>query len=533
MIFGFRFWAVVLAVLAAAAPARAADTPKRGGTLTYLIPADAPPTFDGHRETTYATVHSVAPYYSVLIRINPDNPSSTTDFVCDLCTEMPKPTDDGKTYTFKIRQGVKFHNGDPLTAEDVAKSLQMVAFPPEGVLSPRSSDFEMVDKIEAPDPSTVVIRLKFATSAFLPALADPFAFIYQKKVLDKDPHWYETNILGSGPFKLANYEVGQSIRGVRNPDYYHEGKPYLDEVVGIYAPKQATRIDALRSDRAAIEFRGLPPAARYDLKKSLGDQIAFQESDWNCGSVVTINEKVKPFDDVRVRRALTLAIDRWHGAQALSKIADVHTAGSLIFPGDPLAPSNDQLHEVAGFWPDIEKSRTEAKRLLKEAGAENLSFELLNRDVDQPYKYVGIWIVDEWSKIGVKVTQKVLPSGPWVAAERAGDFSVVLQANCHSAVNPLLDVQPYLSSSVIKQNYGNYEDPREQELYEKALHETDPATQKQVMFQFAKHVMDTEAHKLMILWWYRVVPYRSYVKGWKISPSHYINQDLANIWLDK
>src|SRR5213078_310460 len=161
--------------LAAAMPAAADEAPKRGGTLTFLIPADAPPTFDGHRETTYATVHSVAPFYSVLIRINPDNPSSTTDFVCDLCTEMPKPADDGKTYTLKIRQGVKFHNGDALTAEDVATSLHMIAFPPEGVLSPRSSDFEMVDKIEAPDPSTVVIRLKYATSAFLPALADPFA----------------------------------------------------------------------------------------------------------------------------------------------------------------------------------------------------------------------------------------------------------------------------------------------------------------------------------------------------------------------
>src|SRR5204863_2872490 len=180
--------------------------------------------------------------------------------------------------------------------------LHMIAFPPEGVLSPRSSDFEMVDKIEAPDPSTLVIRLKFATSAFLPALADPYAFIYQKKVLDKDPHWYETNILGSGPFKLANYEVGQSIRGVRNPDYYHPGKPYLDAIVGLYAPKQATRIDALRSDRAAIEFRGLPPAARDELKAALGKDFAEQESDWNCGSVVTINEKKKPFDDVRVRR---------------------------------------------------------------------------------------------------------------------------------------------------------------------------------------------------------------------------------------
>src|SRR6201988_4125528 len=99
---------MALAVLAVA-PTLAAETPKQGGVLTYMIPADAPPSLDGHRETTFATVHAGAPFYSVLIRVNPENPSSTTDFVCDLCTEMPTPTDDGKTYTFKIREGVKFH----------------------------------------------------------------------------------------------------------------------------------------------------------------------------------------------------------------------------------------------------------------------------------------------------------------------------------------------------------------------------------------------------------------------------------------
>src|SRR5690606_7999926 len=89
----------------AAGPADAAETPERGGTLIYMIPADGPPSFDGHRETTFATTHATAPFYSVLVRVNPDNPSSTTEFVCDLCTEMPKPTNGGKTYTFKIREG--------------------------------------------------------------------------------------------------------------------------------------------------------------------------------------------------------------------------------------------------------------------------------------------------------------------------------------------------------------------------------------------------------------------------------------------
>ena len=137
-----RLWTCAFGLgCAFAMPAKADETPKYGGTLTYMIPADSPPSFDAQREETYATIHSAAPFYSVLIRINPHNPGSTTDIVCDLCTEMPKPTDGGKTYTFKIRDDVKFHNGDKLTADDVAASLNKIAFPPEGALSPRSADF--------------------------------------------------------------------------------------------------------------------------------------------------------------------------------------------------------------------------------------------------------------------------------------------------------------------------------------------------------------------------------------------------------
>jgi peptide/nickel transport system substrate-binding protein len=290
--------------LVTALTALADETPKRGGTLTYLIPADAPPSFDGHREGTYATVHMTAPFYSVLIRVNPQNPSSTTDFVCDLCTEMPRPTDDGKIYTFKIRDGVKFHDGTPLTAADVAASWQEIIDPPEGKISARQAFYAMVDKVEAADATTVVFRLKYATSAFVPALADPFAYIYSKAKLDKDPHWYEKNIMGSGPFKFVSFEAGQSIKGERNPAYYHQGLPYLDGFVGIFAPKLATRVDAIRSDRAATEFRSEPPAARDQLVNELGDKVSVQESDWNCGNLITYNHRRKPLDDVRVRRAI-------------------------------------------------------------------------------------------------------------------------------------------------------------------------------------------------------------------------------------
>jgi peptide/nickel transport system substrate-binding protein len=125
---------------------------------------------------------------------------------------------------------------------------------------------------------------------------------------------------------------------------------------------------------------------------------------------------------------------------------------------------------------------------LREAGAEGLSFELLNRSVDQPYKYVGTWLVDEWSKIGLHVTQRVMPTGPELEALRTGNFDVALIANCHRVPNPLLDVQTFLPNYAGA--YGYYEDHAELDLYNKMLLQTDFSKQRDLMRQFEKYVVD-------------------------------------------
>jgi peptide/nickel transport system substrate-binding protein len=170
---------------------------------------------------------------------------------------------------------------------------------------------------------------------------------------------------------------------------------------------------------------------------------------------------------------------------------------------------------------------------LKEAGAEGMAFELFNRNIDQPYKFVGTWLVDEWSKIGLRVTQRVVPIGPAHEGLRSGTFDVALEASCNSVVNPLLDVQKYLPSSIFPENYGHFHDQPEIDLYQKMLRETDGVKQRALMRDFEKRVLDTEAHAMVVTYWNRIVPLRSYVKGWKVSPSHYVNQDLANVWLDR
>ena len=104
--------------------------------------------------------------------------------------------------------------------------------------------------------------------------------------------------------------------------------------------------------------------------------------------------------------------------------------------------------------------------------------------------------------------------------------------NCQGLVNPVMDVGKFLPHAVYTENYGNYEDRKDIDLYQQLLHEADPVTLRARMRDYETYVLDNQAHMIMTPWWERIVPYRSYVHGWKISPSHYINQDLGTIWLE-
>ena len=506
---------------------------KKGGILNFVVGSKIP-SYDLHIETTFGVIHPIRPFYSLLIRINPDNPSSPTDFICDICEgAVPKGTDGFKTYTFNIRKGVKFHDGTPLTAHDVVATYNKIIFPPKGIPSARKAFFKMVKSITAPDDFTVVFKLDFPSGSFIPAVATPFNIIVSKKDLDTYGYeWHKKNINGTGAFKFKEHQPGSFVEGVRYDGYHHKGKPYLDGYKAIAAPKMAVRLQAIRGDRAAIEFRGFPPRARDDLVKALGDKITVQESDWNCALFITPNHKVKPFDDVRVRKALFLAVDKWAGSKYLSQIAIVKTVGGIVFPGHPLAATKEELVKLVGYDPDIKKSRAEARRLLKEAGHENLEFTFVNRGVDQPYKVVGTWLIDQWKKVGMKVTQKVLPTSPFYdSLRKKKTFDVSMDFNCQSVINPIADVSKFLGSA--GNNYASYDDPVLEKLYDQMLRAGTEKEQRVIMRKFEKRALSDEAHMAVTLWWYKINPHRSYVKGWKIAPSHYLNQSLDQIWLDK
>jgi peptide/nickel transport system substrate-binding protein len=326
---------------------------------------------------------------------------------------------------------------------------------------------------------------------------------------------------------------GSHVVGKRNPDYWDKGKPYLDGIRAVFIKDTGARVAAIRSERAMIEFRGFAPKARDDLVKALGPKITVQESPWDCILLVAINHKRKPFDDKRVRRALTLALDRWEASRVLSQIAIVKEVAGVQVPGTQFATPPEELAKLAGYGKDINASRAEAHRLLKEAGAEGLSFTFKNRGIPMPYEPLGIWLIDQWRKIGLDVKQEVIEPAAYFKVLRAGEHEVAMDFQCGYIVDPDLDLYKFTSTEKNPANYGYYNDPVLDDLYQKQGRATDPEERKKYIRAFEKQLLDEEAHYLMTLQWHRIIPHNAKVQGWKITPSHYLNQQLDTVWLSE
>jgi peptide/nickel transport system substrate-binding protein len=518
---------LALVIALPAAPAGAQDKPRTGGELVFVVPSE-PPSYDGHQEETFGLIHPIAPHYSTLLRTDPTDKTGTKP-VGDLA-ESWTISRDGTTYTFKLRRGVKFHDGSEMTSRDVKASYDRIVFPSAGVKSLRKHAYQSVTSIDAPDAHTVVFKLKWPESSFLLNLSSPWNFIYKADILAKDQRWYEKNIMGTGAFTFVEHVRGSHWVGKKNPNYWDKGKPYLDGYRAIFIKDSAAQVAAIRGERAHIQFRGFSPAERDSLVNALGPKITVQESPWDCVLMVAMHHDKKPFNDKRVRRALTLALDRYQGSQALSKIAIVREVAGVQVPGTPYAASPAELEQLAGYWKDINKSRAEARRLLKEAGVpEGFSFTFKNRGIPMPYEPVSVWLIDQWRQVGLNVKQEVVEASAYHPMLKRGDFETAMDFQCGFIVEPDLDLVRFVSTS--DANYGKHKDTVIDDLFSRQGRAADVEERRKLIRQFEKRLLDEEVHVLYTLQWHRIIPHSSKVKGWTITPSHYLNNQLDTVWL--
>lgn len=526
MLRGVRWvFAVVLAILPSE-PGWAQSHPHPGGTLIFAVDAE-PGNYDCDANISFAFLHPIAPHYSTLLKFDTEHYPHIVGDLAQSWSISP----DKLTYTFKLRPNVLFHDGSPLTAEDVLASYERIAHPPPGVTSVRQVDYVAIKSIETTGPRTVVFRLRWPDATMLANFASPWNCIYSATKLQEDPQYPRTHILGTGPFVFVEHVKGVRWRGKRWAHYFLPGRPYLDGYEADFVNGPAV-VSGLESGHIMAEFRSVSPTERDELVRALGNRISVYESPWLIDLLLTFNTNKPPFNDARVRLALSLAIDRWQMAEMLSATTYLKFVGGLMRPGSDYAIPEAQLTSLPGFSHDIAASRAEAQRLLAEAGIHNLQFELTNRDVPIPYGPAADFVIDAWRKIGVTATQKKLNTKDWQSALEEGHFSVAFDFGGDYVDDPSLQFAKYVSRDLSPANYSNSTDRFLDALYIGQMLSTNQRQRLQMVRAFERHAL-ADANTVPILWWNRIVVTDSYVKGWHMTPSHYLGQDLEDVWLDR
>ena len=507
-------------------PTAAQVIPKRGGVLEFASTVE-PGNYDCHGNTSFAFLHPVAPHYSTLLKFDTAN---YPQVVGDLAQSW-EISPDRQTYTFKLRPNVLFHDGSRLTSADVKASYQRIAHPPPGVVSSRQVDFGAIGAIDTPDPLTIVFYLQWPDAAMLANFASPWNCIYSAAKLAEDPQFPKTHILGTGPFAFVEHKKGESWTGRRWEKYFQTGRPYLDGYEALFMPAAGV-IKAYEAGRIMAEFRGVTPTQRDELTEKLGDRIATSESPWLSNLLVVFNTNKKPFDDPRVRRALSLAIDRWGAAERLQSSTFLKYVGGLMRPGANLAMSEAELTMMPGFSRDIGAARTEAKGLLAEAGVGEFSLTLLVRDIPIPHYAGADLLVQSWKEIGINVTQDRRNIWDWQKIVDAREFDIALDFSGDFYDDPTFQLTKYVSRDLSPVNFAGSTDRFLDALFVAQAMTTDPRERTRIIRAFERHALK-EAYTVPLLWWDRIVATSSKLRGWNITPSHFLGQDLTDVWMDK
>ncbi|MGK9169793.1 ABC transporter substrate-binding protein [Inquilinus limosus] len=396
--------------LALATPATAQEI-KQGGSITITYKDDVT-TLDpaiGYDWQNWSMIKSL---FDGLMDYKP----GTTELVPDLA-ESFEVSADGLTYTFKLRPGVKFHNGRELKAADVKYSLDRVVQPE--TQSPGAGFFDSIQGfeevstgkakelsgIETPNDTTVVFHLTRPDAPFLHKMALNFAHVVPKEEVEKWGADFGKHPVGTGAFKMAEWTLGQRVVFERNPDYFQKGLPHLDRIV--FEVGQEPVVALLRLQRGEVDIAGdgIPPAKFLEVTQDPNYKgLIIQGNQLHTG-YVTMNVKAKPFDDVRVRQAVNMAINK----DRIIRIIN----GRAKPANQPLPPSMPgYAADYKGYPYDIEG----AKKLMAEAGLANgFTTELYVANTD-PQPRIAQAIQQDLAQIGIKAEIKALAQANVIAA---------------------------------------------------------------------------------------------------------------------
>ena len=512
---------------------KAQGAPKRGGTLRVSNGGD-PPDFDVQQTATYLTQFIGAPCYSTLLRVDP---SDYNKLLPDLA-EKADVSADGKTVTFHLRRGVKFHNGSTLAAEDVVYSLDRIRNPPKGIVSPRKGLLGNVQRVEARDESTVVVHLAQPQPDFLFLVSNPFNVIYSKKFaepLDAQGQGMKRQIMGTGAFRLTQATDGQLYELSRFDGYFGPA-PYLDKVQFYPIRGEVERGAALQGKRLDASFFFANESVLTTLRR-LPDMKELRRPTPTFINLIP-NVQRKPFDDVRVREALSLAVDRAAFIKTVGPLAGAfyHSLG-LMPPGSPFSLTKEEVKGFSGYdtlpelGGDIAANRKRAIELLKEAGVTSgFKIAILTRGDVPAFRDSAINIASQLKSVGLDATADVRDAGAFYNMETKGDFQLVAHSVALGGSLPdQILGEGYTSFG--GRNYGNWKNEAFDNLYREQSREPDLKKRTDLIRNFQREFIKSYYQINLACVGYGAAHWGA-VKGWNALPDLYANMQLDKVWLD-
>jgi len=521
----------VLLALAVSAAWGAGPTPKYGRVLNAMHRED-PPSLSIHEEATVSSIWGVAPCYNNLVSFDPlrwqDKPSTIVGELAEKWTWG----DGGKSLAFTLRQGVRWHDGQPFTSKDVKYTFDLARGAP-GVsgfrLNPRRIWWSQIREIDTPDPSTVVFRLKRPQPALLMLLASGYSPVYPAHIPAAQ---LRTGCVGTGPFKLKQYRPGELIEFVRNPDYFIKGRPYLDGIRFIIIKERSTRIAALQSGQLDVAMpQEVTKDAAEQLRRAVPG-IAIVPITQSTADNLLVNFKRAPFTDPRVRRALSLAIDRRAYVQAVRQGGAVAGGSMLPRPWGAWGLTPEELAALPGTGnPATQKA--EARRLLAEAGfgpGHPLRFVVSTRSIEL-YLGMATYVLDQFRQLGAEATLRQIDSAVWFGVVTRGEYDVGANVTLVSVDDPDSNFyENYVCGS--PRNYSQYCNPEVDRMIDEQSQMLDQTKRRQLVVEIQKR-LEADGARPILGWnldYYAMWPYvRNLVPHQSIA--NYAR--LQDVWLDR
>lgn len=492
-------------------------SPKTGGTLRFRIPTD-PPSLDIHQVSTYVGVFPEAPAYNQLIQFDPDD-STQTRLIPDLATSLPEQPDE-TTYVFTLEKGVTFHDGRPFTSEDVKATLEWIKNPPEGKPSPRANVLAAVSSIETPDDGTVTLKLSRPNPSILANLATHYFAIGPKHVLEANGDLGK-DLIGTGPFKLAGYQSGVSLRLERNRNYFRKDRPHLDGVEAFIIRDENTALANFRAGQLQM-LSPIDAVQVPDLKEELEGRAQIISVPSYTRIVLFPNAQRSLFRDKRARQALSMAIDRQAGIDvALSGSGQV---GTYMHPDGQWALPAEVRNSIPGYGKaDVQGAR----RLLSEAG---ISFPQQIRVLTRnDFEDTAVSVKDQLAQVGFDAQLDLRDSAAAYDAAYRGDFDLIVWHLSIAIDDPDAVFGEYAISDAPR-NWSQVRVPAADELYLKQSQTLNVEERRALVNELEKTLL---AEFQSIQLFYRISPNGVWnsVQNYTFHPSLYTNRRFEHVWL--